>query len=58
MVFKMGLTISGIDRLPDPTLKLIFPHLRNYHGIVSIEVFSIEDLKKSLVTLEEEWGRR
>jgi len=39
-------------------LKLIFSHLRNYHGIVSIEVFSIEDLKKSLVTLEEEWGRR
>jgi sugar phosphate isomerase/epimerase len=56
--FQNGIGHLGIDRLPDPTLKLIFSHLRNYHGIVSIEVFSIEDLKKSLVTLEEEWGRR
>lgn len=56
--FQNGIDHLGIDRLPDSTLTLIFSHLRNYHGIVSIEVFSIEDLKKSLVTLEEEWGRR
>ncbi len=56
--FQNGIDHLGIDRLPDPTLKLIFSHLRNCHGIVSIEVFSIEDLNKSLITLEEEWERR
>jgi len=56
--FQNGIDHLAIDRLPKPALKLIFSHLRNYHGIVSLEVFSIEDLKKSLITLEEEWGRR
>jgi sugar phosphate isomerase/epimerase len=45
----------AIDRLPDTVLKLIFSHLRDYHGIVSIEVFSLDDLKRSLFTLEEKW---
>jgi sugar phosphate isomerase/epimerase len=36
---------------------MIFSHLRDYHGIVSLEVFSIDDLKRSLTTLEEKWGR-
>jgi sugar phosphate isomerase/epimerase len=53
--FQNGIDHLGIDRLPDPTLKLIFSHLRDYHGIVSIEVFSMDDLKRSLLTLEEKW---
>jgi len=53
--FRDGIDHLGIDRLPDPTLKLIFSHLLNYHGIVSIEVFSMDDLKRSLFTLEEKW---
>jgi sugar phosphate isomerase/epimerase len=47
----------GIDRLSDTVLKQIFSRLRDYHGIVSLEVFSMDDLKKSLTTLEEKWGR-
>jgi sugar phosphate isomerase/epimerase len=48
----------GIDQLPELALELIMTHLRDYHGIVSLEVFSIDDLKKSLITLEGKWGKR
>lgn len=50
-----GVDHLPMDRLPEPALKLIFSHLRNYRGIVSIEVFSLDDLKRSLFTLEEKW---
>ena len=53
--FQNGIDHLAIDRLPKPALKLIFSHLRSYHGIVSIEVFSLDDLKRSLFTLEEKW---
>jgi sugar phosphate isomerase/epimerase len=56
--FQKGVDHLGIDQLPEPTLKVILSHLRDYHGIVSLEVFSIDELKKSLSTLEEKWGRR
>jgi sugar phosphate isomerase/epimerase len=56
--FQNGIDHLGIDRLPESALRLIFSHLRDYHAIVSIEVFSIDDLKRSLVTLEEKWGGR
>jgi len=56
--FKNGIDHLGIERLPEPTLKLILSHLRYYNGIVSIEVFSIKDLKSSLIILEEKWGKR
>ena len=56
--FQNGIDHLGIDRLPESHLKLILSSLRNYRGIVSIEVFSIEDLMRSLITLEEIWGRR
>jgi len=55
--FQNGIDHLGIDRLPESPLKLILSSLRNYRGIVSIEVFSIDDLKRSLITLEEKWGR-
>jgi sugar phosphate isomerase/epimerase len=45
----------GIERLPEPDLDLILSALRHYHGIVSIEVFSIDELKSSLSILEEKW---
>jgi sugar phosphate isomerase/epimerase len=55
--FQNSVDHLGIDRLPEPALEMIFSHLRDYHGIVSLEVFSIDDLKSSLITLEEKWGR-
>jgi hypothetical protein len=56
--FQNGIDHLGIDRLAVPSLELIFSRLHDYHGIVSIEVFSIGDLKRSLTTLEEIWGRK
>lgn len=56
--FQKGTDHLAIDRLPEQALRLIFSYIRNYHGIVSLEVFSIEELKKSLFTLEEKWGKR
>jgi sugar phosphate isomerase/epimerase len=56
--FQNGIDHLGIDRLPEPFLKLILSFLRDYKGTVSIEVFSIEDLKRSLILLEEKWQRR
>jgi len=53
--FQNGIDHLGIDQLPESALKLILSYLRDYHGIVSLEVFSIDDLKRSLITLEEEW---
>lgn len=47
----------GIDRLSKPVLKEIFSRLRHFHGIVSLEVFSMEDLQKSLAILEQEWKK-
>jgi sugar phosphate isomerase/epimerase len=55
--FQDSVDHLGIDRLPESALEMIFSHLRDYHGIVSLEVFSIDDLKRSLTTLEEKWGR-
>jgi len=45
----------GIERLPEPDLDLILSALRHYHGIVLIEVFSIDKLGSSLSILEEKW---
>jgi len=53
--FQNGIDHLGIDQLPESALKLICSYLRDYHGIVSLEVFSIDDLKRSLTTLEETW---
>jgi len=56
--FEDGVDHLGIDRLTGPFLDLIIDRFRNFRGTVSIEVFSMEDLKRSLVTLEETWRRR
>lgn len=53
--FQNGVDHLGIDRLPESALKLTLSCLRGYKGIVSLEVFSIEDLKRSLIILEEKW---
>jgi sugar phosphate isomerase/epimerase len=45
-----------IGKLSRPVLKTILSFLHHYHGIVSIEVFSIGALKNSLAILEEEWA--
>jgi sugar phosphate isomerase/epimerase len=56
--FEDGVDHLGIDRLTGPVLDLIIARVRNFRGTVSIEVFSMDDLKSSLVTLEEKWTRR
>jgi sugar phosphate isomerase/epimerase len=56
--FQEGIDHLGIDRLPEVSLQLILSHLDDYRGIVSIEVFSMEDLQRSLTVLEEKWRRR
>jgi sugar phosphate isomerase/epimerase len=56
--FENGIDHLGIDRLTGPVLDLIIDRFRNFRGTVSIEVFSRDDLKRSLVTLEEKWRRR
>jgi sugar phosphate isomerase/epimerase len=55
--FQNGVDHQGIDRLPEGGLEFILSHIRDYHGIVSMEVFSIDDLKRSLITLEEVWRK-
>ncbi len=50
-----GLDHLGIETLSEPDLDLVLSALRHYHGIVSIEVFSINELKSSLSILEEKW---
>jgi sugar phosphate isomerase/epimerase len=47
----------AVDRLPEPFSEPILSHLRNYHGIVSIEVFSFDDLQRSLAFLEGKWPK-
>jgi sugar phosphate isomerase/epimerase len=56
--FANGVDHLGIDRLPGETLKFILSRLRDYNGIVSIEVFSIDDLRGSLILMEEKWEKR
>jgi sugar phosphate isomerase/epimerase len=53
--FQNGTDHLGIEKLPEPVLKTILSYLHHYHGIVSIEVFAIEELKNSLAVLEKEW---
>jgi hypothetical protein len=52
-----GIDHLGIDQLSGSALQLILSRLRDYKGIVSIEVFSINDLMKSLTILEEKWEK-
>jgi sugar phosphate isomerase/epimerase len=47
----------GIDRWSEGNLNLILPHLYDYQGIVSLEVFSLDDLQRSLEVLEKRWKR-
>jgi len=55
--FQEGIDHLGIERLPNSALEVIFSYLNNYRRIVSIEVFSLDDLQRSLNVLEERWKR-
>ena len=55
--FQNGIDHLGIDKLNGKTVDFILSHLQNYGGILSIEVFSFDDLKRSLEILEKEWER-
>ena len=56
--FQNGMDHLGIDHLDGKTVNLILSHLQDYTGVLSIEVFSLNDLKNSLKTLEERWIKR
>ena len=55
--YQNGVDHLGIDRLSEGDLELIFSHLKHYKGIVSIEVFSLKELRGSLRVFEEKWVR-
>jgi sugar phosphate isomerase/epimerase len=52
-----GVDHLGIDRLNDKIIDLIFSKLQRFTGILSIEVFSFDDLKNSLEVLEQRWKK-
>lgn len=56
--FQNGVDHLGLDYLNDKTVDLLLSHLRHYRGVLSIEVFSLNDLTNSLKVLEERWSRR
>ncbi len=56
--YENGLDHLGIDRLPESTQRFICSYLKGFKGIVSIEVFSLGNLKSSLFHLEERWEER
>jgi sugar phosphate isomerase/epimerase len=43
----------GLDHIPSQTWGTIFQGLKEYRGVVSLEVFSLEDLIPSLERIEE-----
>ncbi len=47
----------GIDRLNGRMVDGIFSELRSFKGILSLEVFSLGDLKNSLEVLEKRWKK-
>jgi len=53
-----GVDHLGIDRLNGRIVDLILSELQNFTGILSVEVFSFDDLKNSLEVLEQRWGKR
>ncbi len=53
--FHNGSDHLGIDTLPESDFNLIVSTLHHYHGIVSIEVFSLDELMRSVSILEEKW---
>ncbi len=52
-----GIDHLGIDKLNGKMIDLILSKLRSFTGILSIEVFSFDDLKNSLEVLEQKWKK-
>jgi sugar phosphate isomerase/epimerase len=53
--FRDGIDHISIGNLERAHLDSILSCLRDFEGVLSIEVFSLEDLKESLEILEREW---
>ena len=53
--FRDGIDHIGIGNLERAHLDSILSYLRDFKGVLSIEVFSLDDLKGSLEILEREW---
>jgi sugar phosphate isomerase/epimerase len=52
-----GVDHLGIDKLHGRIVDLILSRLHSFKGILSIEVFSLGDLKNSLEVLEQRWKK-
>jgi sugar phosphate isomerase/epimerase len=52
-----GVDHLGIDRLNGKIVDLILSKLQGFTGILSVEVFSFDDLKNSLEVLEQRWKK-
>jgi sugar phosphate isomerase/epimerase len=52
-----GVDHLGIDRLNGKMVDLIVSKLQRFTGVLSVEVFSFEDLKNSLEVLEQRWEK-
>jgi sugar phosphate isomerase/epimerase len=52
-----GVDHLGIDRLNDKMIDTVLSNLRHFTGVLSIEVFSFGELKKSLEVLEQRWEK-
>lgn len=52
-----GVDHLGIDRLNGKTVDRILSRLQSFTGILSMEVFSFDDLKNSLEVLEQKWKK-
>ncbi len=52
-----GVDHLGIDRLNGRMIDLILSKLQSFTGVLSIEVFSFDDLKNSLEVLEQRWKK-
>lgn len=56
--FRNGIDHLGIDHLESQTVDLVLSYLTDYSGVLSLEVFSWNDLIHSLKVLEERWVKR
>lgn len=55
---KNGRDHVSLDKLPNQYLDTVMENLKNFSGVVSLEVFSYEKLKTSLLFLEKCWQKK
>jgi len=48
---------TTLDRLNEPLASTVLQILKRFGGVVSLEVFSFENLNSSLKFIENRWGK-